>query len=126
VAEFRSQCPEIEDLLTAFVGQPEWFSTANLISTINNRILQSVQPKIAGITGKASAQEVASFLFQIGFLTARKDLPSGDYEHLAFADNPRLLSARTNLDQGYSWEVHPVFRQALKLKNVREKKQRRK
>ena len=118
VAEFRSQCSEIEELLTAFVGEPEWFSTADLISTINNRVLQGVHPKIAGIIGTASAVEVAHFLFQIGFLTARSDKPGGHYEHVAYADNPALLSARTNIDQGYTWEIHPVFRQVLKLKNA--------
>ena len=118
VAEFRSQCPEIEDLLTAFVGEPERFLTADLMSTISNRVLQGVHPKIVGVIGTPSSMEVAHFLFQIGFLTARRDLPDGSYEHLAYSENPALLNARTNIDQGSTWEIHPVFRQALKLKNV--------
>ncbi|RFP29802.1 hypothetical protein D0T21_18230 [Duganella sp. BJB476] len=118
IAEFRSQCPEIEELLTAFVGEPEWFSTADLISALNNRVLQGVHPKIVGVVGTPAAMEVAHFLFQIGFLTARQELTGGHYEHLAYSDNPALLSTRTNVDQGFTWEIHPVFRQALKLKNV--------
>lgn len=118
IAEFKSQCPEIEDLIVAFVGQPEWFPTDDLVKTLHNRILQAVHPKIFGVVGHPSPKEVAHFLFQIGFLTARKDFADGSYEHLAYADNPTLLNAKTNVDQGYSWEVHPVFRQALKLKNV--------
>lgn len=118
VAEFKSQCPEVEELLVAFVGQPEFFSTDNLIKTLQNRVLQAIHPRIVGVMGSPSPKEVAHFLFQIGFLTARKDFGNGEYEHLAYADNPSLLSSRTNVDQGYSWEVHPVFRQALKLKNV--------
>jgi hypothetical protein len=117
VAEFRSQCPEIEELLVAFVGQPERFTTDELIIAIKNRVLQAVHPRIVGLLGTPSAKETAHFLYQIGFLTARKDLGSDEYEHLAYADNPALLSARTNVDQGHSWEIHPVFRQALKLKN---------
>jgi len=117
VAEFRSQCPEIEELLVAFVGQPERFTTDELIRAIQNRVLQSVHPRIVGLLGKPSAKEAAHFLYQIGFLTARKDLGNEEYEHLSYADNPALLSARTNVDQGHSWEIHPVFRQALKLKN---------
>lgn len=117
VAEFRSQCPEIEELLVAFVGQPERFTTDELIKTIQNRVLQAVHPRIVGLLGAPSAKEVAHFLYQIGFLTARKDLGNEEYEHLSYADNPALLSARTNVDQGHSWEIHPVFRQALKLKN---------
>lgn len=118
IAEFRSQCPEIEELLTAFVGEPERFSTADLISALNNRVLQAVHPKIVGIVGTPSAMEVAHFLFQIGFLTARQELIGGHYEHLAYSDNPALLSSRTNVDQGFTWEIHPVFRQALRLKNA--------
>ncbi len=122
VAEFRSQCPEIEELLTAFVGEPEWFSTADLISALNNRVLQGVHPKIVGVMGKPAAMEVAHFLFQIGFLTARRDISPDNYEHLAYSDNPALLNVRTNVDQGFSWEVHPVFRQVLKLKNVADRR----
>ena len=72
--------------------------------------------------GKPAAMEVAHFLFQIGFLTARRDISPDSYEHLAYSDNPALLNARTNVDQGFSWEVHPVFRQVLKLKNVPDRR----
>ena len=122
VAEFKSQCPEIEELLVAFVNQPERFTTAELLSTLQKRILGAVNPRITDVIGKASPKEVAHFLYQIGFLTARKELNAENYEHISFAENPMLLSSRTNLDQGYSWEIHPVFRQALKLKNVPTRK----
>ncbi|TGP40333.1 hypothetical protein EN871_29215 [bacterium M00.F.Ca.ET.228.01.1.1] len=118
VAEFKSQCPQLEDLLTAFAGQSERFSTDQLLSAINNRILQAVSPQIVGILGKPSSREVARFLFQIGFLTARKDRLDGGYDHVTFSENPALLGAKTNIDQGHSWEIHPVFRQVLKLKNA--------
>jgi hypothetical protein len=118
VAEFRSQCPELEELLVAFVSQPERFTTDELIKAIQNRVLQAVHPRIVGLLGTPSPREVAHFLFQIGFLTARRDLGNDEYEHLSYADNPTLLNARTNVDQGHSWEIHPVFRQALKLKNA--------
>ena len=120
IAEFRSQCPEIRELITAFVGEPEWFTTAELVTAIRDRVLQAVHPHIVGLVGNASPTEVAHFLFSIGFLTARRDLGGGDYEHLSFANNPDLLSSRTNIDQGHTWEIHPVFRQPLKLKNVLE------
>ena len=42
----------------------------------------------------------------------------GSYEHISFEDNPALLKSRTSVDNGVSWEIHPVFRQALQLKNV--------
>ncbi|NNM68658.1 MAG: hypothetical protein HKM00_01585 [Gallionella sp.] len=118
VAEFKSQCPQIEDLLVAFVGQSERFSTDELMKTLKNRVLNGTHPKIIGVLGSPSTLDVAHFLFQIGFLTARKDFSDDHYEHIAYADNPMLLNTKTNIDQGYSWEIHPVFRQALKLKNA--------
>jgi hypothetical protein len=119
VAEFKSQCPQVEELLVAFINEPEWFSTADLVDKIKRKIIdKGVQPKIGDVIGAPSVWEIAHFLYQISFLTARKDLGDGRYEHFSYASNPRLLSVRTNLDQGHSWEIHPVFRQALKLKNA--------
>lgn len=118
IAEFGSQCSNLEDVLIAFAREHERFTTDELMKAINNRVLQQVQPSIVGVTGKATAMEVAHFLYEIGFLTARRDFPDGSYEHVAYADNPDLLSVKTNVDQGYKWEIHPVFRQALQLKSV--------
>lgn len=122
IAEFRSQCPNIGELLTAFADQPEWFSTGALMSAIDNRILRTVTPVIAGYASRPLNRDVAHFLYQIGFLTARRDRPDGSYVHIAYAENPDLLQQRTNLDQGYSWEIHPVFRQVLRLKNVKDRR----
>ena len=119
VAEFKSQCPQVEDLLVAFINEPEWFPTDDLIKTIKEKIIdKGIQPRISGVMGAPSSWEIAHFLYQISFLTARKDRGDGHYDHFSYASNPRLLSTRANLDQGHSWEIHPVFRQALKLKNA--------
>jgi hypothetical protein len=119
VAEFKSQCPQVEELLVAFINEPEWFATDSLVKTIKEKIIdRGIQVRISGVMGAPSPWEIAHFLYQISFLTARKDRGDGHYDHFSYASNPRLLSARTNLDQGHSWEIHPVFRQALKLKNA--------
>jgi hypothetical protein len=34
-----------------------------------------------------------------------------------YSDNPTLLHSRTNLDDGAKWEIHPVFREHLNLRN---------
>jgi hypothetical protein len=68
--------------------------------------------------GQPRPVDVAAFLFQIGFLSARRNLEDGGYEHLTFADKPDLLRARTNLDDGVRWEIHPVFRQALQMRDA--------
>lgn len=115
VAEFKAQCPEVGELIAAFAKQSERYKTADLITTITNRVLQAMTPHIAGVLGNPTPRDVAAFLFQIGFLSAREDRPDGTYEHVTYSDNPCLLTARTNIDQGLSWEIHPVFRQALGL-----------
>ena len=125
VAEFQSQCPEIEELLSAFAQQDERYSTADLLSTIKNRILQGVNLKIEGVLGSPSNKEVAHFLFHIGFLTARKEYDDGSYDHITYEQEPTLLKSKTNIDQGVSWEIHPVFRQALSLKNVKTARQKK-
>ena len=86
--------------------------------------MEAVHPQIVGINGLVSEVEVAHFLFQIGFLTARRDFSDRHYEHLAFADAPHLLKDRTNLDDGVTWEIHPVYRQTLKLQNVPSRSQK--
>lgn len=84
-------------------------------------MLQGLNPRITGAGVRATNRDVAQFLFQIGFLSARHDNSDGSYEHLTFADRPNLLRANTNIDEGVSWEIHPVFRNALKLKDVASK-----
>lgn len=118
IAEYQSQCPQIEEIISAFSKQNERYPTADLLKLIEDRVLQPLNPKIFGIVGKPSHKEVAHFLFQIGFITARQDNADRSYNHISFDMNPSLLKSRTNIDDGVSWEIHPVFRQALQLKNV--------
>jgi hypothetical protein len=118
IAEYNVQCPNLEELLTAFSQEPERFKTEHLLKIIQNKVLSHMHLKIEGILGTPSAIEVAHFLFQIGFITARKDDDKQNYEHFSYEDKPSLLSSRANLDQGHTWEIHPVFRQILSLKNA--------
>jgi hypothetical protein len=118
VAEFSSQCPQINELIAAFSRQAEEYSTAELVSTIERRVLQALTPSIVGVMGAPRPVEVAAFLFQIGFLSARRNLEGDEYEHLTYVDKPDLLRARTNIDDGVRWEIHPVFRQALQMRDA--------
>jgi len=118
VAEFRAQCPQVHELITAFHDQREDYRTSELFDAIKRRVLPALHVTIEGVSNQADARQIAAFLFQIGFLTARQDLPDGDYRHFSFAQKPDLLLSRTNIDQGMSWEIHPVFRQALGLRTV--------
>lgn len=118
IVEFKSHCAELPELLTAFTNQSERFTTDSLLKLLRDNVLQQVHPKIAGYSTPVQPREVAQFLFEIGFLSARLDRPDGTYEHKTFADLPDLLDSRVNIDQGYSWEIHPVFRQTLKLRSA--------
>ncbi len=69
--------------------------------------------------------DIAQFLFRIGFLTARDELDEEDYRHYTHEDIPKLLRNRANPDFGYSWEIHPCFRQYLNLQKYIPKPPRR-
>ena len=108
-------------MIVAFSKQNERYKTAELLTLIDNKILNHINVKIYGLVGKPNNREVAHFLFQIAFITARQDNEDGSYDHISFEKNPSLLKSRTNVDNGMLWEIHPVFRQALHLKNVETK-----
>lgn len=117
VAEFSPQCPQVNELIQAFSRQPEEYATSELVGTISRRILQSISPTIVGIQKNPTPIQVAAFLFQIGFLSARRTLEDGEYEHISYTEQPDLLQTRTNLDDGVRWEIHPIFRQVLQMRD---------
>jgi hypothetical protein len=116
IAEFRAQCDKIELMIQSFKGKSEHFKTDELVKHLKNN-LAGRDIRIAGVSGRPSEAEMIRFLFQIGFLTARRELASGEYRHYSFFDEPTLLSDGTN-DLGASWEIPSCFRQALQLKNA--------
>jgi len=116
VAEFKVQCPQIAEVLDGFRAQSEQYLTADLLRLIENRILNHVPVRFPAGPQKVGHRDVAAFLFQIGFIYARKDYDDGSYEHIGFADQPSLLTSRSDTDSGCSWEIPPVFRQALDLR----------
>ena len=121
-AEFKSQCPQIAELLGAFSRQLDIYSTDELLKTIHNRVVQAVNPVLAGQMGKPSDLDVAHFLFQIGFLAGRRDY-GGDrgYDHISYRENPTLLRSRTNVDDGLRWEINPIYREVLNLRSIGDK-----
>ena len=118
IAEFRSQCPEIEELLAAFRREPEELSTDGVLAVIDSKILSHLSPRIVGVVGQARAQDVAAFLYQIGFIFARQDERDGSYKHFAYSDRPELWRSRVGAEAGIKWEIHPIFRQALEIRDA--------
>jgi hypothetical protein len=125
IAEFRSQCPEVEELISAFAREREQLTTEQLVTIITNKILSHLSPHIVGVIGDARAMDVAGFLFEVGFIFGRRDYPDGRYDHFSFAERPSLFRSRADLDAGLTWEIHPVFRQALEIRDASGREIRR-
>lgn len=117
VAEFKSQCDRVGDIIDSFRRLPEELSTDELLKHLRDSVLQRLSIRIAGVPTEASARDVAAFLFEIGLYYGRRDFGDGSYAHVRYSDMPSLLRSRTNLDNGLRWEIHPVYRQALEMRD---------
>lgn len=118
VAEFRSMCPQIEEVVAGFSGQSDKFTTAELLTIVQKNIIAKLNSfEIVGVMGRPSDVQVAHFLFQIGFISARKDYGNDDFDHFFYPEKPFLLQSPTNLDDGCTWEIHVAFREVLNLRH---------
>ena len=117
VAEHKHQCPELEELLNGFRGCERLMSRGELFKWITNRICNHLAPRIEG-PGTRSAQQIARFLYRLGFILARSESADGSYEHYRFDQMPDFLSSRTDDDFGVKWEIHPCYREALDIKKL--------
>lgn len=121
INEYRSELPDIERLVLGMkpnksqkrASQNYIYSKDKLFQKIRN-IQERGEFKWAS-GASAKAEELATFLFKINFITARKFLPDGSIDRLYFEEN-RYLSNKF-MDFGYDWEVHPAFRWALQPDN---------
>lgn len=124
INEYKSELPNIEKLLFGMKPTKKQrnasdgyiYTTAGLTQKLNdirqhtNFIFKNGQ--------KASANELAQFLYKINFLTARKVLESGEIQRKYFEENRYISSSF--VDFGYDWEVHPAFRWALQPENMND------
>ncbi|MCG8312024.1 MAG: AAA family ATPase [Pseudomonadales bacterium] len=129
-SEYRSQCKQLPKVLHRFNGAPTRFEGyAHLVNYIRELITSRIDIEIQGIAEKASAQEVANFLYYIGFLDASKDISNKTKSHTHADDRPELMNAQFNdiYDDLY-WEIRPTFRAHLNIGRARNeniKKNRR-
>jgi hypothetical protein len=122
INEYRSELPAIERLL--FAMKPNKlerrarlgyvFTTAKLHEKLNNAIQGGAFLAAGG--RQLNGRDLASFLYKINFLTARKDHDDGLIERQYFEEN-RYLSGGS-VDFGYEWEIHPAYRWALQPDSV--------
>lgn len=115
IAEFGAQCPQLSDMFDAFYGKRESYSTNELYQLIETEILSRIIPSISGLSGRARAEDVASYLFEVGLFNARR--PVGDkYEHVPFHSWSNAFKSAIGIDERVRWDIHPVFRTALGLR----------
>lgn len=124
INEYKSELPNIENLL--FGMRPSVkekkaelgyvYTTAQLMAKLN-KLIQNNNFKSKG-GNHATAKDLAQFLYKINFLTARKELDTGEIQRKYFEENRYLSSAF--VDYGYDWEVHPAFRWALQPDNIND------
>ena len=123
IIEFRSELPDVERLLLNMKPSTKekakadvsLYTSDELYKKINN-IMQGGAFYFAN-SKKASVKELASFLYKINFLTARKNMPDR-IERKYFEENNFLMTSVS--DFGYSWEVHPAYRWALQPENIQD------
>ena len=123
INEFRSELPDIERLImnmkpnkverqatTGYVYKTDdLFKKLDKIAEQGRFVLRNGR--------EADTRNLATFLYKINFLTARKALPSGGDRQEIFEEN-RYVSGRF-VDFGYDWEIHPAYRWALQPDTIR-------
>ena len=85
-------------------------SGSDMLSKIES-IRQSNHFRFFGTQVDADSKTILGFLYKIGFVTARKELPTGEIIRHFFEDQNYVCSRFT--DFGCSWEIHPAYRWAL-------------
>jgi hypothetical protein len=122
INEHKSELPEIERLLFGMrpnkkerrTGVGFVYTTDALITKINSLAEQG--RFTFAMNRRTAPRELAQFMYKINFLTARKELTTGEIQRQYFEDN-RYLSSQF-VDFGYHWEVHPAYRWALQPQDV--------
>lgn len=123
INEFRSELPAIEKLLLGMkpskkekqAKQGYVYSTDKLLKKLRN-IMEQGDFRFA--SGKAAdPKHLASFLYKINFITARKETDAGIIRQY-FEEN-RYLSNEF-VEFGFDWEIHPAYRWALQPDDLNE------
>lgn len=124
INEYKSELPLISNLLFGMKPNRRQrqardgfvYTTAELTKKLNS-ILERNTIKFKN-GNQASAKELATFLYKINFLTARKKLDTNKIERKYFEENQYISSSF--VDYGYDWEVHPAFRWALQPEAIED------
>ncbi|STZ75449.1 P-loop ATPase, Sll1717 family [Bergeriella denitrificans] len=117
VVEHKHQCMQVEDLVTSFRGLDRRFPQTELLEIIRKRILNSLIVQIDGQKA-TKPEEIADFLYRIGFIVARTEEDGYGYHHYNYSDLPDLFSGHRKNGFNLIWEIHPCYREALNIKKL--------
>lgn len=117
INEFRSELPDIRRLLLNMKpskrerqAQHSYvYDTTALLKKLNN--IRGSGEFYFSNRRSANARDLATFLYKINFLTARKDSNGGKIVRQYFEESRYLSDAF--VDFGFAWEIHPAYRWAL-------------
>jgi len=119
--EHRHQCPQLEDLIETFSGGQKRYTTSELLQHLTDKVIKLKGfLKIDGVATEKGSISIAGFLYRIGFIAARDDSDTTGLGFIRFEDRPNLLSSTSNLDDGLDWEIHPSYRNVLRIKAGRQ------
>ena len=113
--EHQHQTPNLERLIESFAGEKKRYTTKDLLWLLTHKIVK--KQGLPSIDGKqtSTSMQVAHFLYRIGFIYARDDKDKTGLAFLRYEDRPNLLKTTANPDDGLVWEVHPSYREVLRI-----------
>ncbi|PBJ11518.1 P-loop ATPase, Sll1717 family [Flavobacterium sp. ACN6] len=117
IAEYKSELPSIDRLIYGMKPNKQgktssesfYFTTIELREKLFKLSQQGEFRFASNIPGKP--QDLISFLFKIGFLTATKSLDNGNVLRISYEEASHLSSSY--MDFGFDWEVHMGYRWAI-------------
>lgn len=125
VNEFRTELPNIENLLFGMKPTSMERTTATSYQYTNDKLITKIT-NICSQNAKfvfankhvGTPRELAQFMYKIDFITARKVLGDGTIDRKYFDQSRYLQNQFTEF--GYDWEIHPAYRWALQPGNLEE------
>ena len=114
--EHSHQCTNLKYLIEIFRNGKKYYRTFDLLNFIEISLNKAkITIYLDGNTIGADNNQLAHFLYRIGFITLRTDEYNKALGFTRFEDNPNLLLP-VNLNNNDLWEIHPSYRNVLNLK----------
>lgn len=118
--EHSHQFSAIQGLVEAFAGGRSIYYTPDLLRRIWAEYVVrcgglNMVPLLEG-QPVTSALQLGHFLFKIGFISARERGTDDSISFVKYEERPDLLANVVNPDDGLRWDIHPSYRQYLRIR----------